>query len=949
MKLTKLSLLLLPLMMWNCGGNKTKMEGYTMLEEVTKKGDEILIPYKKYQLDNGLTVIVHEDNSDPVVHVDVTYHVGSAREEIGRSGFAHFFEHMMFQGSEHVGDEEHFKTVTEAGGTLNGTTNRDRTNYFETLPKNQLEIALWLESDRMGWLLDAVTEKKFEIQRETVKNERGQNYDNRPYGMLGEVTNQALYPHGHPYSWPTIGYISELNEATLKDLKDFFLRWYGPNNATLTIAGDVNAEEAVELAKKYFGPIQRGPEVVNMPAQVPTLEADKYISHEDNIRFPLVQLNFPTVPNRHKDEAPLDVLSDILGGGKNSIFYQSFVKNQKALQASVSNPCSELAGNMSFTVVAYPGKNLAEVEAEIRAAIAQFEERGVTDEDLQRYKSSYESGLIQRLSSVRGKGSMLASYQTFTGNANYIGEELASYMNVTKEDVIRVYNEYIKGNPAVITSYVPKGQKALIAAADNFTPTIGVTPETVLNNYDSLAYNKPVGDTFDRSKKPEPGPTPFVQVPEFWTASMDNGIKAIGTENDEVPMVSMQISVPAGHRNESADKAGVASIMASLLNESTTNYTAEQIAEELEKLGSSVRANAGAEGVTINISSLTKNLDKTLVFAEEILLNPKFDEADFERTKKQTLEAIANRVNQAGQLASDAYATLLYGENHIKAIPSSGTLASVASITLDDVKAYYKKYMSPKVAKLIVVGNLGKDEILPKLDFLNKWEGEKYSWPAQPAVATAAPGKIYFMNKEGAAQSEIRIGYLNDLVYDATGEYYRAGIMNYQLGGNFNSRININLREDKGYTYGARSGFRATKEPGGFTAGAGVKKEATDSALVEFMYEINTYVKDGITEEELAFVKKSLTLSEALDYETPFQKASFLRRILDYKLEPDFVKKQSEILANMTTAEIHELAAKHLKSDKMIMVVVGDKSVVWDGLNKLGYDVVEIDMDGKLL
>lgn len=948
MKLKKLSLLLLPAFIWSCSGDKAKMEGYSMLEEVTKTGDEIRIPYKKFQLDNGLTVVIHEDNSDPVVHVDVTYHVGSAREEIGRSGFAHFFEHMMFQGSEHVGDEEHFKTVTEAGGTLNGTTNRDRTNYFETLPSNQLEVALWLESDRMGWLLDAVTQEKFEIQRATVKNERGQNYDNRPYGMLGEISNQALYPHGHPYSWPTIGYIDELNEATLQDLKDFFLRWYGPNNATLTIAGDVDAMKAMELVKKYFGPINRGPEVENMPAQMASLDADRYISHEDNIRFPLLQMNFPSVPNRHKDEAPLDVLSDILGGGKNSIFYQTFVKSGKAIQASVGNPCSELAGNMSFTVVAYPGAKLSDLEKEMRAAIATFEERGVKDEDLERYKSSFESGMINQLASVRGKGSLLASYQTFTGNADYIGKEMERYMNVTKEDVMRVYNEYIKGKNCVITSYVPKGQLSNVAAADNYTATIGRTEETVLNNYDTLVYNKPADSTFDRSSKPSPGPAPFVQVPNYWTASMDNGISAIGTQSDEVPLVSIQISVPAGHRNETLDKAGVADLTAAMMNEGTESYTAEELSEELEKLGSSIRVNASGENITLSINSLAKNIDRTLELAEEVLMKPRFDQEDFARVKKQTLEGIANRVNQASQLASDAFAKLMYGENHINAIPSSGTATTVNALTLNDVKDYYGKYLSPKVAKLVVVGSIDKDAVLNKLSFLNNWKGESYEWPAQ-TVASAEPGKIYFMDKEGAAQSEIRIGYLTDMVYDATGEYFKAGIMNYQLGANFNSRINIKLREKKGYTYGARSLFFGSTEPARFYAYAGVKKEATDSALYEFMWEIENYVDGGITEEELAFVKKSLTLSEALDYETPRQKAGFLRRILDYKLDADFVKKQAEILKEMTSSEIKTLAQKHLVKDKMIMVVVGDKSVVWEGLNKLGYPVVEINKEAEAI
>lgn len=953
MKLKYFGVLALGATLFGCSENTSKQEGYTLVEEVSKKGDEIVIPYKKFKLDNGLTVVVHEDKSDPVVYTDVTYHVGSAREEIGRSGFAHFFEHMMFQGSDNVADEEHFKTVSEAGGTLNGTTNSDRTNYFETVPSNQLEIALWLEADRMGWLLDAVTQEKFEIQRSTVKNERGQNYDNRPYGMVGEVSSQALYPHGHPYSWPTIGYLNELDAATLQDLKDFFLRWYGPNNATLTVAGDVSTEEVMAMAVKYFGPIQRGPEVEDMEPQVPVLTEDRYVSHEDKIRFPLLQLNFPTVPNRHKDEAPLDVLSDILGGGKSSIFYQTFDKPQKALQSSVGHPCSELSGQMSFTVVSFPGANLGVVEKEVRAAISTFEERGVTQEDIDKFKSTFEASTIRGLSSVQGKGSSLASYQTFEDNPNYIAKDLERYRNVTVEDVKRVYNQYIKGKNCVVLSYVPEGASNLVAAADNYVPTIGMTAESVMNNYDTLKYNKPVDSLLDRSIKPTPGPAPFVQVPAYWTAEMDNGISAIGTKNDELPLAAIQISVPAGHRNETLENAGVSGLLAQMMNESTENYSAEKISEELEKLGSSVRVSSRGENLTVSISSLTKNLDKTLEIAQEMMFKPAFNEEDFARAKKQTLEGIANTVNQPSQLASNAFSKLLYGEKSIKAVPQSGTAESVANLTVADVKAYYEKYFSPAVAQMVVVSDLEEKAVLEKLAFLNSWKGDAYEWAKLPEVESATPATIYFMDKEGAAQSEIRIGYKSDMVYDPVGEYYRTQIMNFQLGGNFNSRININLREDKGYTYGARSYFSGSSEPGEFIAYAGVKKEATAESVKEFLIEMNNYAENGITDEELAFTKSSMTLKEARDYETPSQKAGFLSRILQYNLDSDYVKKQSSILNGTTKEDVLAQAKKYLDTSKMIITVVGDKATVLEDLKALGYPVVEIknsesvSMDGR--
>lgn len=916
-----------------------------LIEKVEKKGKELVIPYEKYQLDNGLTLIIHEDHSDPVVHVDVTYHVGSNREEVGRSGFAHFFEHMMFQGSDNVADEEHFRIVSEAGGTLNGTTNSDRTNYFETLPSNQLETALWLEADRMGFLLDAVTQKKFEVQRSTVKNERGQNYDNRPYGLVNEKTYRALYPYKHPYSWPTIGYVEDLDRVDVDDLKRFFLRWYGPNNAVLTVAGDVKPAEVIKLAEKYFGSIPRGPEVKDLPKTPVTIDKDRYISYEDNVKFPLFHMSFAGVPNRHPDEAPLDILSDILGGSKNSPIYQSLVKTQKAVRASASSPARELSGAFEFDVFAMPGTKLSEIEEIVRKTIADFEKREITDDELNRFKASYESQLINNLGSVSGKAAQLAYYETFTGSPNYIAKDLERYTKVTKEDVRRVYDTYLKGKPAVILSVVPKGKTELVAKPDNFK-----FPEINPNDadhaeYKNLTYVK-AKDNFDRSKKPGPGPNPVVKVPDLWKENFKNGLKVIGTQTDEIPSVTIQLTINGGHRIEEKNKAGIAKLMSDLMNESTEKYTAEEISDKLSLLGSNIEIRAGVQEITMTITSLTKNLDATLKLAEEILFHPRFDKDEFEMVKNQHLQAIANQSTQPTVIANNVFNKLLYGEKSIMAIPAIGTAGTVSTITLDDVKAFYAKAIAPEVSNLIVVGDVTKEAMLPKLQFLNTWKRTGLTLPPDEKTAAVDKTKIYLVDKTNAPQSEIRIGYMS-MPYDATGEFYKSFLMNYPLGGAFNSRINLNLREDKGYTYGAGSSFRGTKYSGPFVAQAGVRGDATDSSVVEFIKEIRTYSASGITEKELEFVKSSLGQSDALKFETPFQKAGFLKRLVDYNLSPDYIEKQNKVLKSITKEEIDALAKKNLPLDKMIITVVGDKKTIYEGLSKLGYEIIELDMEGK--
>ena len=922
-----------------------------LIEKVTKKGDEVVIPYEKYVLSNGLTLVIHEDHSDPLVHVDVTYHVGSAREELQKSGFAHFFEHMMFQGSENLADEEHIKLVTDAGGTMNGSTSQDRTNYYQTVPSNQLEVMLWMEADRMGFFLDAVTQEKFEVQRETVKNEKGQNYDNRPYGPRRELIEAAVYPYGHPYSWLTIGKLEDLDRVNVDDLKKFFMRWYGPNNATLTVGGDVNPKEVIKMTEKYFGVIPRGPEVNSMTLDPVVLDKNRYISYVDkNIRFPAIFMTYPTVPNRHPDEAPLDCLTDILGTGQGSFLFKKFVLTKKAVQASSGHPCSELAGEFTITILPFPGAVLADIETEINQVLEEFEKTGVSEDDVEKFKISMESGYINGLASVGGKVAQLASYQTYLDNPNGIKADLERYASVTKEDVIRVYNKYIKGKPSVILSVLPEdGTKP--AHEDNFTPqTEGVNPFPT-TDYSGLSYKRPEGDKFDRSIKPVPGASPLVKVPEFWSEQLGNGIKVIGSQTDEIPVVAMRLRINGGHRMDmyTPDKSGLAVLTASLMNESTENYTSVQVQEALRKIGSTINVSASNSKTLLTVSSLKKNMARTMEILEEVLYKPQFSQEDFDRVKKKQLEDVKAKMKDPEAIASNVYKRLLYGDDHIYSVPSSGIEASVEKITLDDVKTFYAKYYAPELSELVVVGDISKKDVMSSLTFLNTWKNKSAKLPEMPAVNDQDKTKIYLVDKKEAPQSEIRIGYVTDMSYDATGTYYKSYLMNYPLGYAFNSRINLNLRENKGWTYGAWSYFNSNDEPGPFTAGAGVRADATAGAVSEFMKEITGYREGGITDEELSFMRNSIGQKDALSYETPGQKAQFLERIVHYDLDKTFVDEQTEIINSISKEEINALAVEKLQVENMNIIVVGDKASNIDALNELGYEIVELNEKGEVI
>ena len=563
----------------------------TLIEKVEAQEGKLVIPYEKYLLSNGLTLIVSEDHSDPVTHINVTYHVGSARETPGKSGFAHFFEHMLFQGSKHVADEEHFKIIKEYGGEVNGNTTRDRTVYVETFPSNFTETALWMEADRMGFFLEGFTQEKFENQRATVKNEKDQRYD-VPYGFLMEVKDQELYPSDHPYSWSTIGFVDDLDRADSSDLKNFFLRWYAPNNACIIVVGDVNTKEVVDWTQKYFGGIPAGKKVRKKRLPPVRLTENKVKNYPDpNAYVPLTYITYPGVPVAHKDEAALDMLAYLLGNTQSSILYKKFIDNELALQVQASNnPMSiinhELAGEFSFTLVGYPWSDMFKLKDQLMAILNDFENNNFTDEDLKRAKQNILSSLSNGFEVASNKANNISNFWYLdlksVDGTMYTMEDLAKTISaVSREDIMRVYRKYIKGKYSSTINIQPnkpaKGEKAEKYQSYNPNATFQGSAALALE-YQGLR-ERVVTDNFDRSIRPEPKEVKPVTIPDVYNLTLSNGIKVMGTEYTETPRVLALLRMEGGRLFEDGKKIpwGTAELMTSSLEIGTANKTPEQL------------------------------------------------------------------------------------------------------------------------------------------------------------------------------------------------------------------------------------------------------------------------------------------------------------------------------------------------------------------------------------
>ncbi|RPD49074.1 M16 family metallopeptidase [Paracnuella aquatica] len=900
------------------------------------------VDYQKFKLPNGLDVIFHIDRSDPVVAVALTAHVGSAREKAGRTGFAHLFEHLLFLESENLGKGGLDAMSARIGGSgANGSTSRDRTNYFQTVPKDALEKMIWAEADKLGWFINTVTEPVLAKEKQVVKNEKRQSYDNNPYGHTSYVIDKNLYPEDHPYNWQVIGSLDDLQNATLADVKEFFNRWYVPNNVTLVVAGDFDAAQAKKWVEKYFSEIKKGPAVQPLAKRPGFVKQTKKLYHEDNFaRLPELTMAWPTVPEYHPDSYALEILSSYLSEGKKAPLYQVVVEDEKlAPGAAMFHRTSELAGQMHVVVRAFAEKDLDSAAAAINKAFAQFERKGITEKDLSRIKAGLETQFYNSLFSVQGKGFQLAQYNIFAGDPSFIEKDINNLLAVTAADVSRVYNKYIKGKNFVATSFVPKGKIELALAgstkADVVEEKIVQGAEETVDPNAVATYPK-TPSSFDRSKEPPYGQAPEVKIPAIWQAQLPNGMRVLGIENNEVPLVQFELVIDGGLLLENPDKVGVANMMARMMTQGTKTKTPQQLEEAIQQLGATINVFANTEDIRIRVNTLARNYPATLALVEEILLQPRWDATEFDLIKQSTISQIRQQEANPNAIAQNQYNLLVYGKDNIRSRNILGTAASAGTITLDDLKAFYAKSMSPANARMHVVGASGEGALTASLTRLaNAWKGSAVTIPDWKTPAAPAQPVVYFYDVPDAKQSVIRFGYPALAATDK--DYYPATVLNYILGGGgFASQLTQQLREGKGYTYGINSGFSGTNSAGPFTIASSVRTNVTLESA-QLVKEILENYGKNYSAKDLETTQSFLIKSNARAFETASAKLGMLENISKYGWKADYVKDREAIVKKMTIEEIKALAAKYLDPNKMIWLIVGDAKTQLPRLKELGF------------
>jgi zinc protease len=902
--------------------------------------DKLSIAYEKYVMPNGLQVILHTDHSDPMISYAIMYHVGSSRETPGKTGFAHLFEHLLFGGSENAEPGRFDKVIEGAGGENNGFTERDITTYFEMFPKNALEKILWLESDRMGFFINSVTPHLLALQQNVVQNEKRQSEDNAPYGFTEYVIDKNLYPAEHPYNWEVIGEMADLKNASLDDVKNYYGKFYGPNNATLVLAGDFNPDSVKILLNKYFGEIKSHGEVAKRGPMTVSLDQTKKFYHEDNFaNAPEITMVWPVPQAYSKDAYALDFLAKLLADGKKAPLYKVLVKEkQLTSRTNAYNYPSELAGEFTINIRANEGKSLKEIESAINEAFARFEKDGITEKDVERIKASSEKSFYSGLNSVFNKSLQLAFYNTFLNDPGFIEKDIENIKAVTRDEIKLAYEKYIKDKPHIVTSFVPKGQTAMIADS---SVSAGIKEENI-NEATQVAIADEGKENFtktpsslDRTIEPPAGPEPEVNVPKSWHAVLSNGINVFGIENKELPLVNMNLIIDGGISQDILSLPGVASMVANVLPQGTRNKTPEELEEETELLGSDINMYASREELTLSSSMLSRNFDKTVALMKEILLEPRWDSAEFRMAQTRTRNNIIQAQAQPRSVAALNFQKLVYGKDNIFGYSSLGTLESIDKISIDDLKAWYNRCFSPKVTRILVAGNVTEEQVLKALEPLQaEWKEKEVTFNNYAVPPAPDKSAIYFADIPGSRQSVIYIGY--PAISRSNPDYVKVNFINYRLGGAFTSILNQILREQKGYTYGAQSTFQEMKGIAPFYAASSVRSDATFESVKIFKDEMEKF-RNGLSETDLQFVKNCILRSDALRFETNDALVGMLSTMTKYGLPEDYIKQEDNVIKNMTVEDSKAIADKYVVPDKMYYVVVGDAATQAKPLGKIGF------------
>jgi zinc protease len=882
---------------------------------------------------------LNEDKSDPIASVAILYHVGSARETEGKTGFAHLFEHMMFQKSENVGEDQLFKLIQSAGGDLNGGTSFDNTVYYEVIPKNALEMVLWLESDRLGYLENTVTKAAFANQQNVVQNEKRQSVDNAPYGHEDELILKSMFPQGHPYSWDVIGKMEDLTNATVDDVKAFHRKFYIPKNATLVISGDINKEEVKALVEKYFAEIPGGEPVENVVPKNVSLASTIKLYHEDNFaKAPRYTMVFPAPEQFSKDAYALDYLADLLSNGKKTPLYKVLVKDKKLTSsARAYNMSLELAGMFRISVTANPGVNLKDVEKGIFEAFDMFEKDGFSEEDLVRIKAKNETNFYNNFSSILMKSFTLGQYQMFKNDPSFYKTDFENTQAVTAADVKRVFEKYIKGKNYVATSFVPKGETALIA--EN-SVNAGIVEEDVSKAAEvktEPVAEEPIIKTptkTDRSKQPPLGPDPEVTIPSVWKGKLANGIEIFGITQSELPLINYSIIIEGGHQLDELGKSGLANLTASVMNEGTKNKTPEELEDAIKLLGASISVSASNGSVTFRVSTLARNYEKTLALVEEMLFEPRWDEEQFNLAKLRIINNLKRNQANPSYLASTTLNKLVYGTDNILSTELSGKIETVEALTIDDLKGFYEKYFSPSVAKIVVAGDINLEKAEKGLAGLSeKWQPKTVELPQLKMPAAPEKSQIFFVDVPGAKQSVIYIGCPSLTRKDP--DYYPVTVANYKLGGNFNSIFNMILREEKGFTYGAHSYLNSGSNWGTFMAFSMVRTNSTLESVTIFKTEMEKYRKE-MPQDYIDYTKSALLKGNALNFETLWNLVDMLNNIAVYGLPADYIKQEEAYVKGLTVEKQLEIVNKYIDPAKMYYVVAGDAKTQMKELEKVG-------------